>query len=121
MYLHNNFSGRSFPYFIKTHGTEAENLRVLRDLIPLMKKKYNLDIKTIQSDNELNQKKTRNWLRLQGINLELSAPRTQAQNGYAERCYGHDDQARCRDATGICPRGCTIRRLRREVEIRCAR
>jgi len=85
MYLHDNFSGRSFPYFMKTHGTEAENLRVLRDFIPLMKKKYNLDIKTIRSDNELNRKKTRNWLRLQGINLELSAPRIQAQNGYAER------------------------------------
>ncbi len=70
---------------MKTHGTEAENLRVLKDFIPLMKKKYNLDIKTIQSDNELNRKKTRNWLRLQGINLELSAPRIQAQNGYAER------------------------------------
>ena len=73
---------------MKTHGTEAENLQVLRDFIPLMKKKYNLDIKTIQSDNELNRKKTRNWLRLQGINLELSAPRTQAQNGYSERSGG---------------------------------
>jgi len=74
MYIHDRFSGRSFPYFMKTHGTEAENLRVLKDFIPLMKKKYNLDVKTIRSDGEMNRKKTRDWLRSQGITLELSAP-----------------------------------------------
>jgi len=47
MFLYNNFSRRSFPYFMKTHGTKAENLQVLKDFIPLIKKKYNLDVKTI--------------------------------------------------------------------------
>jgi len=32
---------------MKIYRTKAENLQVLRDFIPLIKKKYNLDIKTI--------------------------------------------------------------------------
>ena len=60
MFIHDAFSGRSFPYFMKTHGTKNENIRILKDFIPYMKKKYNLDIKTIRADGELNRKKTYN-------------------------------------------------------------
>jgi len=88
MFIHDAYSGRSFPYFMKTHGLEKENLRVLKDFIPYIQKKYNLKVSTIRSDNELNRKKTRDWLRSQGISLELSAPNTQAQNGIAERSGG---------------------------------
>jgi len=88
MFIHDSFSGRSFPYFMKTHAEENETLRVLKDFIPWMRAKYKLEVSVIRSDNELNRKKTREWLRSQGISLELSAPRTQAQNGVAERSGG---------------------------------
>lgn len=88
MFIHDSFSGRSFPYFMRTHADEDESLKVLKDFIPWMCAKYNLDVSVIRSDNELNRKKTREWLRSQGISLEISAPRTQAQNGVAERSGG---------------------------------
>src|SRR5579871_4607250 len=46
-----------------------------------MKTRYKLDVNVIRSDGEMNRNKTKKWLRSQGITLELSAPRTQEQNG----------------------------------------
>lgn len=77
MYIHDAFSKRSFPYFMTTHGTEKENLRVLKDLTKWMKTRYNLDVKTIRSDRELNRNQTKKWLRSQGISFEPSAARTE--------------------------------------------
>jgi hypothetical protein len=88
MFIHDVYSGRSFPYFMKTHGQEKENLRVLKDFIPFIQKRYNLKVNTIRSDGEMNRKKTKAWLRSQGITFEPSAPNTQAQNGVAERSGG---------------------------------
>lgn len=88
MFIHDAFSGRSFPYFMTTHGEEKETLRILKDFIPFIQAKYNLKVNTIRSDNEMKRKKTVQWLRTQGITLEPSAPNTQAQNGAAERSGG---------------------------------
>jgi len=88
MFIHDAFSGRSFPYFMTTHGEERETLRILKDFIPWIRRKYKLDVNVIRSDNELGRKKTLNWLRSQGISFEPSAPNTQAQNGIAERSGG---------------------------------
>ena len=88
MFIHDAFSGRSFPYFMTTHGEEKETLRVLKDFIPWIRRKYKLDVSVIRADNELGRKKTLNWLRSQGISFEPSAPHTQAQNGTAERSGG---------------------------------
>jgi hypothetical protein len=88
MFIHDSFSGRSFPYFMTTHGEEKETLRVLKDFIPFIQRKYKLDVGIIRSDNELKRKKTLQWLHTQGITFEPSAPNTQAQNGVAERSGG---------------------------------
>ena len=34
MFIHDGFTGRSFPYFMATHGKEKETLRILKDFIP---------------------------------------------------------------------------------------
>ena len=88
MFIHDPFSGRSFPYFMTTHGEERETLRILKDFIPWIRQKYNLKVDVIRSDNELGRKKTLRWLRTQSITFEPSAPRTQDQNGTAERSGG---------------------------------
>lgn len=87
MFIHDSYSGRTFPYFMTTHE-EKEALKVLKDFIPWVNKKYKLDVSVIRSDNELRTKKILNWLRTQGISFEPSAPNTQAQNGVAERSGG---------------------------------
>jgi transposase InsO family protein len=88
MFITDATSGLVFPYFMSTHGTEKENLRVLKDFIEWWKKRYGLEVKIIRSDNELGTKKIRQWLRDRGIDFEPSAARTQAQNGLAERSGG---------------------------------
>ena len=88
MFIHDAFTGRSFPYFMTTHGEEKETLRVLKDFIPWVQNKHQLEVNTLRSDNELGRKKTLNWLRAQGISFEPSVPNTQAQNGIAERSGG---------------------------------
>jgi len=88
MFIHDSYSGRSFPYFMTTHGEEKETLRVLKDFIPWIRTKYKLDVSVIRADNELGRKKTVSWMRSQGISFEPSAPNTQAQNGIAEHSGG---------------------------------
>jgi len=88
MFIHDRFSGLSFSYFMSTHGQEKENLRILKDFVNWMTTHFNLKIQVIRSDNEMARKKTLNWLRSKGIKFEPSAPRTQAQNGAAERSGG---------------------------------
>jgi hypothetical protein len=88
MFIHDAFSGKTFPYFMTSHGEEKETLRVLKDFIPWVRQRYQLEVSTIRSDNELGRKKTLTWLRSQGISFEPSAPNTQAQNGIAERSGG---------------------------------
>jgi hypothetical protein len=88
MFIHDLYSGGSFPYFMTTHGEEKETLRVLKDFIPWIRMKYRLDVSVIRADNELGRKKTLSWMRSQGITFEPSAPNTQAQNGMAERSGG---------------------------------
>ena len=53
-----------------------------------MEKHFNIQVKYIRADNEMNRKRTLSWMRSKGITFEPSAPRTQAQNGAAERSGG---------------------------------
>ena len=70
MLIHDTYSGRSFPYFMMTHGEEKETLRVLKDFIQWIRLRYNLKVNTIRSDNELGRRRTLKWLRTQGIIFE---------------------------------------------------
>jgi transposase InsO family protein len=88
MFITDRYSGMVFPYFISTYGEEKENLRVLKDFVNWMSQRFGLKVQVIRSDNELSRKKTLRWLRSQGIEFEPSAPRTQDQNGVAERSGG---------------------------------
>ena len=88
MFITDKFSGMVFPYFMSTHGEEKENLRVLKDFVGWMETRYGLKIEVIRSDNELGRKRTLQWLHSKGIKFEPSAPRTQEQNGVAERSGG---------------------------------
>src|SRR6266487_639171 len=88
MFITDRFSGMVFPYFMSTHGEEKENLRVLKDFVNWMSKKFGLKVKVIKSDNELARKRTLRWLQNQKIDFEPSAPNTQDQNGAAERSGG---------------------------------
>ena len=58
MFITDRFSGMVFPYFMSTHGTENENLRILKDFVNWMTKRFRLKIDVIRSDNEMARKKT---------------------------------------------------------------
>ena len=73
---------------MSTHGQEKENLRILKDFVNWMEKHYHLEVKFIRADNEMKRKRTLSWMRSKGITFEPSAPRTQSQNGAAERSGG---------------------------------
>jgi len=60
----------------------------LKDYVERMEKRYQVKVKIVRSDDELFTKRTRAWLRKKAIDTELSAPRTQDQNGLAERSGG---------------------------------
>ena len=47
--------------------------------------RYNLEVKIIQSDNEMSRIKTKEWYSNVGISFKPSALDTHAQNGGAER------------------------------------
>jgi hypothetical protein len=58
MFITCRWTGIVFPYFMTTHGTEQENLRVLKDFVQWCQKRYSLDVRVIRSDNELNRGRT---------------------------------------------------------------
>jgi len=88
MFITDTFSGRVFPYFMSTHGQEKENLKILKDFFNWVKERFKLNIYIVRSDNELARSRTIKWLHKRGCAIEPSAPRTQEQNGAAERSGG---------------------------------
>jgi GAG-pre-integrase domain len=77
MFITDRYSGMVFPYFMSTHGQENENLRIIKDFVNWMEKKFGLKIEIIKSDNELGRKKTLRWLETKHIKFEPSAFNTQ--------------------------------------------
>ena len=88
MFITDRFSGLKFPYFMTTHGEQKETLLVLKDFTNWMAKRFKLQVKIVRSDNEMATKRTLAWFNKEGITFEPSAPRTQDQNGAAERSGG---------------------------------
>ncbi len=66
---------------------ESKNLSLTQNLVNWLAKRYNLDVKVIRSDNEMNRIKTTEWCNQNGIFIESCAPDTHAQNRGAE-CFG---------------------------------
>jgi transposase InsO family protein len=81
-------SGMVSPYFMRSKGQEKENFAALKDYIEYVEIRHHMKVKIVHSDNELFTKRIRNWLRKKKIDCEPSAPRTQQQNGMAERSGG---------------------------------
>ena len=88
MFFTDAASGLVTPYFMTTFGTERENLAALKDYIEYLEKRHGLTVKVVRSDKELFTNRTRKWLGKKKIDCEPSAPRTQQQNGLAERSGG---------------------------------
>ena len=74
----------AMTYFTQS-SKESKNLPLITDFVTFLALRYNLEVKVICSDNELNRIQTRAWCESVGISLELCAPDTHAQNGGAER------------------------------------
>lgn len=77
-------TGMAVVYFVES-SREDENLPLVQDLVTWLSLRYNLDVKIVRSDNELNRIKTKEWMIDVGITFEPCAPDTHAQNGVAER------------------------------------
>lgn len=73
-------TGMAITYFTQL-AKEDENLPLLQDFVTWLALRYNLEVKVIRSDNEMNRIKTRDWCNNVGISFEPCAPDTHAQNG----------------------------------------
>ena len=74
----------AMTYFAQS-SKESKNLSLITDFVTHLALRYNLKVKVICSDNELNWIQTKAWCKSVGITLELYVPDTHAQNGKAER------------------------------------
>ena len=84
MFVTNDFIELMMPYFMISAANETENLKILKNLHAWTTKKH-LNVQIIRSDEEFVRNKIFRWMKTNGIDFESSAPRTQAQNGVAER------------------------------------
>ena len=68
--------------YFTTCARENENLPIVRDAINWLHLRYNLGVKVVRSDGEMDRTQTRAWLKTRGIDF---GPDTHEQNGVAER------------------------------------
>ena len=71
--------------YFTTCTKENENLPIIQDAINWLHLRYNLAVKIVRSDGEMNRNRTKAWLTSRGIDFEKCAPDTHEQNGVAER------------------------------------
>ncbi len=76
--------GMTVTYFTKS-VKKRENLPLTQNLVNWLAKNYNLEVKVIRLDNELNWIKTSEWYNQNKISFESFAPDTHAPNDGAER------------------------------------
>lgn len=77
-------TGMAITYFTQS-AKENENLLLIQDFVTWLVLWYNLVVKIIQSDNEINCIKTKKQCNNFGISFEPYTPDTHVQNGEAER------------------------------------
>jgi hypothetical protein len=78
--------GMTLAYFT-TCSKENENLPIICDAINWLHMRYDLTVKIVHSDGEINRNKTKAWLASRGIEFEKCVPDTHKQNGLA-KCQG---------------------------------
>ena len=62
--------------YFTTCAKENKNLLIIRDAINWLHLRYNLAVKIVRSDGEMNQNKTKAWFTSRGIEFEKCAPDT---------------------------------------------
>ena len=72
-------TGMAITYFTQS-AKEDENLPLMQDFVTWLVLRYNLEVKVIRSDNEMNRIKTKEWCNNVGISFEPCAPDTHAQS-----------------------------------------
>lgn len=73
-------TGMAVTYFTQS-AKEDKNLPLTQDFVTWLALRYNLEVKIIRSDNEMNRIKTAKWCNDVSISFEPCAPDTHAQNG----------------------------------------
>jgi hypothetical protein len=68
-------TGMTLPYFTNC-VRENENLPIIKEVINWLHLWYNLKVRIIRSDGEMNRNRTKEWLKSRGIELEKCAPDT---------------------------------------------
>lgn len=76
--------GMAITYFTQS-AKENENLLLLQDFMICLVLRYNLKVKVIHLDNEINRIRTRNWCNNVGILFEPCALDTHVQNSGTDR------------------------------------
>ena len=71
--------------YFTTCVKENENLPIIRDAVNWLHLRYNIAVKIIRLDGEMNRNKTKVWLTSRGIEFEKFAPDTHEQNGLAKQ------------------------------------
>ena len=71
-------TGMAVTYFTQS-AKESENLPLTQNLVNWLAKRYNLEVKIIRSDNEMNRIKTTEWCNENGISFEPCASDSLAQ------------------------------------------
>ena len=72
MFITDCFSDMIFFYFMFTHEQKRENFWILKNFVSWMRKRYDLKINMIWSDNEMTWKETLCWLWTEAIDFESS-------------------------------------------------
>ncbi len=71
--------------YFTTCARENKNLPIIKNAINWLQLRYNLAVKLVRVDGEMNRNRTKKWLRGRGIEFEKCAPNTYEQNGAAKR------------------------------------
>ncbi len=77
-------TGMAVTYLAQS-AKESQNLPLTQNLVNGLAKRYNLNVKVIRSDNEMNRIKTIEWCNQNGIFFEPFVSDTHAQNSDAKR------------------------------------
>ncbi len=71
-------TGMTVTYFTQS-AKKSQNLLLTQNLVNWLAKLYNLDVKEIRSDNEMNRIKPTEWCNQNGISFEPFTPDTHVQ------------------------------------------
>ena len=89
MLITDRWSGLTWDFYLQDRKAKSI-IAAINALFQILEKRYHAIPKVVECDNEITEvkPKVRIWLKSKAIRIEPSAPRTQSQNGGAERSRG---------------------------------